>query len=150
MKNPILIICILLLFPILGKAQMVEYRYAETVSEIQGDVTFRLFVFCDSKKMLDSTACLAGVRCVMFNGIPGTKFSKPLLNDGEKTLMSKFPGYFKDLYGTRYADYVKDCVMLSKFKKSGQGKSTLFEITVKAFDLRKDLEKNHIKTTFGI
>lgn len=146
----ILITIVLAFFAIVGKAQVVPYQLGETVSEDQSEVTFTVYVFCDSKKELDQAAYLAGIRCVMFEGIPGTKFSKPLLNEGERTLIDKHPAYFDELYGWRYADYVKSCVILSKFKKSGVGKSTIFEVTVKAFELRKDLEKNNIKTKFGI
>lgn len=146
----ILITLALAFFALVGKAQVVPYQLAEKVSENQSEVTFRVYVFCDAKKQLDQAAFLAGIRCVMFDGIPGTKFSKPLLNEGERTLIDQHPAYFDELYGWRYADYIKECVMLSKFKKSGVGKSTLFEVTVKAFELRKDLEKNNIKTKFGI
>ncbi len=138
----------LLLF--IGEGQVVPYQLGKTVSEGQSEVTFNVYVFCDSKKELNHAAYVAGIRCVMFEGIPGTRFSKPLLNEGEGTLIDKHPTYFEELYGWRYADYVKDCVLLSKFNKSGVGKSTLFEITVKAFELRKDLEKNKIKTKLGI
>lgn len=146
----ILITLALAFFALVGKAQVVPYQLAEKVSEGQSEVTFKVYVFCDAKKQLDQAAFLAGIRCVMFDGIPGTKFSKPLLNEGERTLIDQHPAYFDELYGWRYADYIKECVMLSKFKKSGVGKSTLFEVTVKAFELRKDLEKNNIKTKFGI
>lgn len=146
----ILITLVLAFFALVGKAQVVPYQLAEKVSESQSEVTFKVYVFCDAKKQLDQAAFLAGIRCVMFDGIPGTKFSKPLLNEGERTLIDQHPAYFDELYGWRYADYIKECVMLSKFKKSGVGKSTLFEVTVKAFELRKDLEKNNIKTKFGI
>lgn len=145
-----LILCFLLLLSIYGKAQVVPYKYFETVSESQSEVTFKVLVFCDTKKDLDQAACLAGIRCVMFDGIPETRFNKPLLSEGEQTLMDKHPLYFDGLYGSSYTDYIKNCVMLSKFKKSGIGKSTLFEVTVKVFELRKDLEKNNIKTKFGI
>ena len=144
------LIVFLALAAVVSKAQVVPYQLAETVSESQSEVTFKVYVFCDSKKDLDQAAFLAGIRCVMFEGLPGTKFNKPLLNEGERTLIDKHPAYFDELYGWRYSAFVKDCVILSEFKKSGLGKSTLFEITVKVFELRKDLEKNNIKTKFGI
>ena len=146
----ILITLTLAFFALVGKAQVVPYQLAETVSESQSEVTFKVYVFCDAKKELNHAAFLAGMQCVMFDGIPGTKFSKPLINEGERTLIDKHPKYFDELYAWRYAEYIKECIMLSKFKKSGVGKSTLFEVTVKAFELRKDLEKNNIKTKFGI
>lgn len=146
----LLLACLLGICSFIGKAQVVPYQLGEAVSEKQSEVTFKVYVYCDSKKELDQSAYLAAIRCVMFEGIPGTKFSKPLLNEGERTLVDKHPAYFKDLYGWRYVDFVKDCIILSRFRKSGVGKSTLFEVTVKPYELRKDLEKNNIKTKFGI
>jgi hypothetical protein len=86
----------------------------------------------------------------MFDGIPGTKFEKPLFSEGETTLMNRNPSYFEGLYNQRYVDFIKDYSMLSKYKKSEVKNATLFQITIKAFDLRKDLEKNNIKKKLGI
>ncbi|MBQ3659938.1 MAG: hypothetical protein II963_07280 [Bacteroidales bacterium] len=138
------------LITIVGKAQLVPYRLAEACSDNQGEVTFRLYIFCDSKKQIDHASQLAAIRCVLFEGIPGTKFNKALINEGEATTVSNHQAYFNDLYEWRYADYIQDFSMLSKFKRSGVGKSTLYEVTVKAIELRKDLENNNIKTRFGI
>ena len=146
----LILLCTLALLTLIGKAQNVSYQLADIVSESNGEVTFNLHVFCNSKNELNKSACLAGIRCIMFNGIPKTKFAKPLLNEGEKSLIENHPGYFSNLYNDRFDDYVKECIMLSKYKKSGVGKGTLFQVTVRVFDLRKDLEKNNIKKTFGI
>ena len=89
----ILITLALAFFALVGKAQVVPYQLAEKVSESQSEVTFKVYVFCDAKKQLDQAAFLAGIRCVMFDGIPGTKFSKPLLNEGERTLIDQHPAY---------------------------------------------------------
>ena len=148
--NKTLLMAVFLLITLMSKAQLCHYQFAETIAESQNEVTFTIYVFCDSKKELGQAAFLSGIRCVLYDGIPGTKFNKPLLPEGEHTKMGTSPAYFEDLYSIRYKDYVKDCMMLSKFKKSGLEKSTLFQVTIKAFELRKDLEKNNIKTKFGI
>lgn len=131
-------------------AQSYSYLYAGNASEGNGAVTFNIYVFCDSKKEISLAAYLSGIRCVLFEGIPGTKFDKPLLSEGEVTLMDKNPTYFDGLYNRRYVDFVKECLMISKYKKSEVKKATLFQITIKALDLRKDLEKNNIKKKLGI
>lgn len=150
MNRKLLIAIVFVLTSLVANAQLCYYKYAETISENQGEITFNVYVFCDSEKDLSASAYLSGIRCVMFNGIPGTKFNKPLLPEGEMTLRQKNPMFFDDLYNIRYQDFVKECVMLSKFKKSGLEKSTLFQVTIRAFDLRKDLEMNKIKEGFGI
>lgn len=146
----ILLLCLLVICSFISKAQVVPYQLGETVSENQSEITFKVYVYCDSKKELHQCACLAAIRSVLFKGIQGTRFNKPLLNEGERLLSDKYPSYFKDLYSWRYADFVKDCIILSKFRKSGVGKSTLYEVTVKPYELRKDLEKNNIRTKLGI
>ena len=146
----ILLICLLSVLCLHTKAQVVTYQFAETISESQSEITFRVYVFSKSKKTIEQEAQLAGLRCLMFNGIPDTKFNKPLLDEGEVKTKDNNPEYFDDLYSRRYTDYVSGCVMKSKFKKSGVGKSTLFEVTVRPFEIRKDLEKNKIKTKLGI
>lgn len=64
--------------------------------------------------------------------------------------MQEYPGYFDDLYYNRWTDFIKEYKMMTKFKKSGDKKSTIYEVTVKASMLRKDLEKNNIKRKLGI
>lgn len=140
----------LLTISIVSNAQLWHYQYIKTIAATSEDVTFQLLVYCDSKKELNYAAYLAGIRCVMFDGIPESRFSKPLLSEGEVTSIENKPIYFDDLYGRRYTDYIKNCMMLSRFKKSGDGQSTLFEITVRASMLRRDLEKHNVRTKFGL
>lgn len=140
----------LLTISIVSNAQLWHYQHIKTVAETSEDVTFQLLVYCDSKKELNYAAYLAGIRCVMFDGIPESRFNKPLLSEGEITSTENNHIYFDDLYGKRYTDYIKNCMMLSKFKKSGYGQSTLFEITVRVSMLRKDLEKHSVRTKFGL
>ena len=145
-----LLICSLIFFCAFAKAQSYQYQYVETLSENQSEITFTMNVFCDSKKTFEQSAYLSGLRCVLFDGIPGSKFSKPLLSEGERTLMDKHPDYFQELYGWRYADFLPECRQLTKLKKSGAYKTALMQMTVKVMNLRKDLEKNNIKTKLGI
>ena len=141
---------IALVFPLLTSAQLSRYLYEETLASSQDDVTFTIRVFCDKKEAVCQQANLAAIRCVIFNGIAGTRFSKPLLTEGEATMMQEYSVYFDDLYHNRWIDFVKECKMITKFKKSGDRKSTIYEVTVKASMLRKDLEKYNIKRKLGI
>lgn len=131
-------------------AQSCRYEYVETTAASSSVITFKINVFCTDKKNLDKEASLAAVRCVMFDGIPKTQYAKALVSDGEKTSMQQYPKYYESLYSTRYSDFVPKVNQLSKFKQSGVEKATLFEVTVKASNLRKDLESNNIKIKFGL
>lgn len=131
-------------------AQSCRYEYVETTAVSSSVITFQINVFCTDKKNLDKEALLAAVRCVMFDGIPKTQYSKALVPDGERTSMQRHQEYYESLYSTRYSDFVQNVHQLSRFKQSGAGKATLFEVTVKAYNLRKDLESNNIKIKFGL
>lgn len=146
----IILTCILVCSVFFCKAQVVQYRFIETISESQSEVTFKINVFCEDKELLDHSAKLSAIRNVIFYGVDGTRFNKPLLDESESSLVGKHKSYFESLYNTHYVDFIKDCSQTSKFKKSGDGKSTTFQVTVKIFELRRHLEKNRIKTKFGI
>lgn len=140
----------LTLIPTLANAQSCHYQYLETISSNSEDVTFKLKVFCETKKDVENAARLAALRCVIFEGIPDTRFKTALIPEGEATSIANHKDYYNSLYSRRYDDFIKDSTMISKFKKSGDRKSTIFEVTVHASRIRKDLEKNNIKTKLGL
>lgn len=109
-----------------------------------------MVVYCKDKKAIVQEAQLSALSVVMFEGCPNTPFSKALLEDGAVTSYQQFPYYFDNLYANRYGDFISDVKYLSKFKKADKQKGTAFEITVKATQLRKDLEKNNIRRRFGL
>lgn len=109
-KLLLFIIAILAFFP--AKAQLYNYAYVETISSSSEEVTFTYKVFCPDKKIVSQAGYLAGLRCVIFDGIDGTRFSKPLLTEGEATTISKHQSYFDDLYYNRISDFIKECIMI--------------------------------------
>ena len=127
-----------------------NYKVVEVISTNSSKVCFDLKVYGNSKKTIGQDAAIAAVKAVMFEGIEGTAFSKPLLPQGERTCVQQYPVYFTNLFNTTYADFVTTCTMKSKFKKADDDKSTLFEVEVKVIQLRRDLEKNKIKTKIAL
>ena len=93
---------------------------------------------------------IAALNVAMFDGIEGTSFSKPLLEDGVNTSISNNPNYFNPFYDYRYQDFIQSCTMVSKFKKADKKKGTSYTIEIKILNLRKDLEKNQIRKKLGI
>lgn len=135
-----------------GSAWAQNARYVVVSSEIESSAIIKLQIktFCQEKDFVDAEAQCAAIRAVMFDGISNTTFHKPLLTDGEKTMINKYPSYFNNLYTERYVDFIAGYQAISKFKKADKDKSTLYEVRVKVLSLRKDLEKNNIKKHFGL
>lgn len=131
-------------------AQNVRYVVVSTEAESTTVVKLQIKTYCQDKDLVDTEAQCAAIRAVLFDGIPNTTFHKPLLNDGEKTMVDKHPAYFSGLFNNRYTDFIAEYKVLSKFKKADKDKSTLYEVRVKALSLRKDIEKNKIKKQFGL
>ncbi len=127
-----------------------NYKVVDVVSVNSSKVCFDLKIYSKSKKTINQDAALAAVKAVMFEGIDGSAFSKPLLPQGEQVCMQEHPTYFTNLFNITYADFVSNCTMKSKFKKADDDKSTLFEVEVKVIQLRRDLEKNKIKTKIAL
>lgn len=113
-------------------------------------VKLQIKIFSTNKKTVDVEAQCAAIRYILFDGVPNTPYQKPMLSDGEKTLTKKYPAYFNTLFSDSYSDFILNYSMLSKFKKAGDDKSTLYEIKVKILQLREDLEKNNIRKQIGI
>lgn len=131
-------------------AQTARYYVVSAEAESTSVIKLQIKVYCQEKDFVDTEAQCAAIRAVLFDGIPNTSFHKPLLNSGEKTMISQHSAYFNDLYAERYTDFIMGYSALSKFKKADTDKSTLYEIRVKALSLRKDLENNKIRKQFGL
>ncbi len=149
MRNKLFVALIALLISLIASGQNLPYQINIVVNSSPSEVSFEIAVFGGNKKAIEYEACCAALRAVLFEGINGTPFNKPLLSVGEKTSKELYPEYFNMLYGVRYPDFVYNLTAISKFKK-GVNKSTVYRVTVKALSLRKDLEKNRIKKNIGL
>lgn len=146
------ILFFLVLGAMLGKmmAQTSPYQLTKSESVSSSVVRLTLKVYCPKKKLINKEAQHAAIRVVLFEGCPGTMFSKPLLDEGENTLSQRHPVYFNELYNYRLPDFITSCEAVSDFKKGDKKKATLYEVEIKALQLRKDLEKNNIKRKVGL
>lgn len=122
----------------------------ESVKIIDNNVVLLVVnVESSNKNMIERDAKYAALKIIMFDGLPETKYSKPLLPEGEIHTIADHPDYFDKLYNTYSSDFIKGIRQLTKYKK-GPGKSTQFEIVVDVIKLRRDLEKNKIMKKFGL
>lgn len=143
-------IIVALLFVSNAWGQTARYVVVSAETESPTIVKLQIKTFCHEKDLVDAESQCAAIRAVIFDGIPNTNFHKPLLAEGEKTMINQHSSYFSSLYAERYTDFIAGYQALSKFKKAGKDKSTLYEVRVKVLSLRKDLEKNNIKKHFGL
>lgn len=92
----------------------------------------------------------AAMRIILFDGLPNTIYSRPLLSEGV-SIIHENKSYFDDIFLNRGSDFVKSISMDSDFKKALKGeKSTLFTVEVNYIQLKKDVEKHGIKKQFGL
>lgn len=149
MKCRIYAVVIACMISLMAYAQN-NYRVIDVVSANSSKICFNVKVYGNSKQTIYQDAAVAAIKAVMFEGIEGSLFSKPLLPQGERVCKQENPAYFTNLFNTTYADFVTNCTMKSKFKKADDDKSTLFEVEVKVIQLRRDLEKNKIRTKIAL
>ncbi|MCH5308865.1 MAG: hypothetical protein J1E58_03310 [Prevotella sp.] len=138
------------LFSICIHAQTANYSFVSAEIKSPSSVQVTLKTFADKRKSADMEAKCAALRIIMFDGIKGTIYNRPLLNQGTIALHENSE-YFDNLFNNRLSDVIRMATMKSDFKKAEKGeKSTLYTIDVNYIQLKKDLEKNKIKTQLGL
>lgn len=149
-KNKFLIFFIAIGFCIEAFSQTASYSLIGTKIKSPSSVEITLMTYATKKKSVEKEANCAALHIIMFDGLAGTIYNKPLLDKG-LTVINENPVYFENLFNSRLSDFIKCSKMLSKFKKAEKGKkSTIYCIEVNYIQLRKDLEKNNIKTQLGL
>lgn len=131
-------------------SQTARYTFIEAKVKSPSSVEITLKTFADKKKTVGMEAETAALRIAMFDGLGGTIYNKPLLDQGISALHDN-PLYFNELFTSRLSDVVKGSKMLTGFKKAEKGeKSTIYNVEINYIQLRKDLEKNKIKKPLGL
>lgn len=131
-------------------AQNCEYVYINASIQSPSSVSITLKTFADKKSMVDFEAKCAALKIIMFEGLQGTIYSKPLLSQGIIAL-DENPDYFSKLFNERLSYIIKSTKMESGFRKAEKGeKSSLYTVVVNYIQLKKDVESNKIKKQLGI
>ena len=139
-----------MLCSLVGHAQSADYTYlnAEILSPSSVKVTLR--TFAKKKKLADFEANCAALRIIMFDGLAGTIYKRPLLKEGTIALRT-YSTYFEELFNNRMSDVIKRTTMESKFKEAEKGEnSTLYTVEVNYIQLKKDLEHHKIRKELGL
>lgn len=141
-----------------AKAQVPVYEMVNGEVTSPKEVSLSLVSYSKEKKFAFDDAKWAALYLLMFDGVPGTVYARPLLPQGNG-ILSERPSYFENLRLYQMDKMVKRCTMESKFgkaerkaerKSKGRDKATLFTVVVDYMQLRKELEKNNIKKQLGI
>lgn len=142
----LLLLGVMNVFP--ASSQNSNYVFVEGKVKSPSSVTIILKTFASKKKEVTKEANCAALKIIMFDGVEGTIYHKPLLKQGTSALHEK-EEFFNLLFNERLSDYVRQSNMISDFKKE-DGKSTLFSVEINYIQLKKDLEKNNISKHLGI
>ena len=74
---------------------------------------------------MDKEAKCAALKIIMFDGVEGTIYNRPLLRQGVAALHDN-EEFFSAMFNDRLSDYIKQAKMQSDFKKAEkEEKSTL-------------------------
>lgn len=131
-------------------SQNANYVYIEGKAISPSSVTITLKTFAAKKKEVDKEAKCAALKIIMFDGVEGTIYNRPLLKQGTAALHDN-EDFFNTMFNERLSNYIKQAKMLSDFKKAERDeKSTLYSVEVNYIQLKKDLEKNKISKHLGI
>ena len=150
MNKFILFTIVTFLSPLKIFSQDSNYIFVEGNVKSPSSVFITLKTFAEKKKELDKEAKCAALKIVMFDGVEGTIYNRPLLKQGVSVLHEK-EDFFRDMFNNKLSDYIRQLKMLSDFKKAEKGeKSTLYLIEVNYIQLKKDLERNKISKQLGI
>lgn len=126
---------------------------AETalVASTRTEVTLRVTLHDIKKKNLIPLATKEAIDRLLFRGIEGTAFNKPLCGYEESSVIAAHKDYFKNLYESRAASFVNVVVSPVSGQKDSSGrKAYIADVKINAKALREDLEAQKIIRKFGL
>lgn len=114
-------------------------------------VTVRVTLYDIKKKEFQKATTDEALRTVLFRGLPGTSFSRPLVGYDENTIINENRVYFDELFSGRTMTFTHGFIPQIAGKKDATGKKAwTADITVNMKALRGDLEHNKIIRKFGL
>lgn len=126
---------------------------AETalVASSRTEVTLRVTLHSIKKKNLIPLATKEAIDRLLFRGVEGTPFDKPLCGYDESSIVEGNKEYFKNLYESRAASFVNVVVSPASGQKDSSGqKAYIADVKINAKALREDLVAHKIIRKFGL
>lgn len=120
-------------------------------SSTQTTVTFRVEGFAKNAKKAVIDAETKAVQTVLYSGVPGTAFSRPLIEGGKAEAEKRHEDFFKQFYKSDYKDFVEAGETVKTFSKDKEKRKVMtLDVTVRVAALRNYLENNKIIRKFGL
>ena len=102
-------------------------------------IAMTIKTYAKKKKDAQHEAICAALNVLLFEGLPGTSYSTPLLPLSAKR---ENYAYLNNLFMNRVTDFVKSVTQVSDFHKaSGNEKSTIFDVVIDYNQLKIDVRK---------
>lgn len=147
MKQVFLTISILFLIIFHSSAQ-----YQTNCISTDGDtMTFRVVGYGKNAKAASNAGELSVIKALMYQGIPNTQQSVPMVPETENTVLQNHKSYLQSFYDGNYKNVITRSVIVRKFEKDeNKQKSLTLEVTVNIRALRTELERNGLIRKFGL
>lgn len=130
-----------------AQAQAYSGTVNHVAKETDGVYTLNAFGTGKNKEEAVANAKENVISVLLFQGIPGTDISAPLITDKAKAL-NEHARYFKNMFGERtYERFIMSTYLLGDPKKNK--KQAEVEIKINVAALRADLEQNGVTRKFG-
>lgn len=106
-------------------AQNAPFAVMDVESQNPTALKITIKTFANKKKEAQHEAIYAALNVLLFEGLPGTAYSSPLLPLSAKREASD---YVNDLFTNRTSDFVRSVTQMSDFHKAAANeKSTIFD-----------------------
>lgn len=121
------------------------------ISDDGSTMTFRVLGYGKSPKKASNNAEISVIKALLYNGIPNTQQSLPIIADTEYSVEDKHQAFFNKFYGGEYKNYIIRSKIIRKFAKDvNKQKIITLDVTVNVSALRNTLIKNDVIRKFGL
>lgn len=114
-------------------------------------MTFRVVGYGKNAKVASQNAELNVIKALMFEGIPNSSQSIPMVQETESVAMDKFGKELTPFFDGQYQSEITGSVIVRKFGKDiNKQKSITLDVTVNIRALRNKLERIGVIRKFGL
>lgn len=127
-------------------------QYQVNCIDTKGEtMTFRVVGYGKNAKTASQNAELNVIKALMFEGIPNSQHTVPMVPETESVAMRKYRKELTPFFDSQYQREITRSVIVRKFgKDANKQKSITLEVTVNIRSLRNKLEKIGVIRKFGL
>lgn len=130
----------------------VSAQYNVTVLHFTKDaITMRCVGYGKKATIASKDAELSAIKTLLFFGVPGTRYSIPLVAEDRAKIEAKHQNFFASFYDKGYRDFIETSIISAPFGKNAlKQKCITLDVCVRSTQLRGYLEQNGIIRRFGL